>query len=116
MGYRALLLVRLPRGCPVTNPVEEARRRYDDIQREIGFDPSDPRYGPDGTFRLADELFAALELAVAHRARQPLEQALWELRAFVENDSLAITYQSFGQYRTVLLKRIDAALKSLEAP
>lgn len=47
----------------MSDPLKDARERYDDLQREIGFDPGDPRLLADGTLRMADQRWDEL---VAH--------------------------------------------------
>lgn len=67
----------MPNGT--SDPVEEARYAYDRVQRDIGFDPCDPRLMADGTYREADRLFAALEAAIVQREAAKYREMLKEL-------------------------------------
>ena len=44
-----------------------------------------------------------------------LRERLLKFRYIISNDSAAMTYQSMGQYRTMLLVELDEALKPLES-
>jgi len=41
-------------------------------------------------------------------------QPLYEIRDLVSNNALATTFQSLGQYRTMLIKEIDIRIAKLQ--
>lgn len=59
---------------------------------------------------LAESVRAA-QVAGLTEGSEKMRAALDLMRAAIDSDAYAVTFQTIGQYRTALLKAIDAALK-----
>lgn len=67
-----------------------------------------------GTYQVRKRALTAAVFTLQGLARQ--QMGLAELRELIASDAIAISYQTMGQYRTALLREIDAQLLRCTEP